>query len=73
MVKKNVLVTLATGKQGGAICDAFVKDGGFEVFGTSRNGTNPKLLAKGVTPVEFQYNHEESMLAALQVSKPASK
>ena len=81
----HVLVTLATGKQGSAICDAFLAaaddvagDDGtpqkrFRVYGTSRDAQNQSLLGKGVTPVKIEYNNETSLLEALQASKPSSK
>lgn len=67
--KKSVLVVLATGKLGSGICDAFLAAGNYKVFGTSRNPSHPTLLAKGVTPVRFEYGSKESILYALKVSQ----
>jgi uncharacterized protein YbjT (DUF2867 family) len=67
--KQSVLVTLATGKAGSGIVDAFLATGKYEVFGTSRDGANASLLKKGVTPIEFQFGDKESMVAALNTSK----
>jgi len=67
--KPSVLVVLATGKMGTGITDAFLATEKYAVYGTSRNPCHPTLLAKGATPVEFQFGDKESITRALNVSK----
>ncbi|CAB9505945.1 NmrA-like family [Seminavis robusta] len=72
--KSSVLVTLATGKLGLGICEAFlgVNDGdnAYVVHGTSRNPQHPALLSRGIQPIEFQFGSKESIERALNIANP---
>jgi uncharacterized protein YbjT (DUF2867 family) len=66
--KPSVLIVLATGKMGLGISQAFLKDGKYKVYGTSRNPNNPKLMERGIIPIKFRFGDEESMVNALRIS-----
>mmetsp|Transcript_27022 Transcript_27022/g.49169 ORF Transcript_27022/g.49169 Transcript_27022/m.49169 type:complete len:348 (-) Transcript_27022:43-1086(-) len=66
--KPAVLVVLATGKMGLGISQAFLNNGKYKVYGTSRDPNNPKLLERGIIPIEFRFGDQESMKNALRVS-----
>jgi uncharacterized protein YbjT (DUF2867 family) len=66
--KTNVLVVLATGKMGKCVIDAFLANGTYNVFGTSRNANHRGLKAKGVTPVAFKFGDKQSMVDAIKKS-----
>lgn len=67
--KTNVLVVLATGKMGTGVTDAFLASGRHNVFGTSRDANSPSLIAKGVTPVVFEFGSKKSMVNAIKLSQ----
>lgn len=68
-----VLVTGATGKQGGATVDALLAKGGsFEVFAMTRNASSPAasaLAQKGVKVLIGDWNDKASVETALRTSK----
>ena len=67
-----VLVTGATGQQGGATVAALLAKGGFEIFALSRTPASPKskLLAdKGVRVLQGDFTEPASLQAALRTSK----
>jgi hypothetical protein len=67
-----ILVTGATGKQGGACVNALLARGGaFEVYGLTRSAKSPaaqKLAARGVHVVEGNLDAPEALLK--QIPKP---
>ena len=78
---KNVLITLANGKLGQGIIDAFLswnlkvdqnqqqKQIKYNLFGTSRDPNSPTLLEKGVTPIGFEFGNASSIENALNISQ----
>lgn len=67
-----VLVTGATGKQGGCTVDALLAKGGFDVVGLTRNVTSKSAAAlekKGVKLLVGDLNDKASLEAALRTSK----
>lgn len=66
--KPSVIIVLATGKMGQGISQAFLDSGKYKVFGTSRDPNHPKLLERGIVPIEFRFGDKDSMVNALEVS-----
>jgi uncharacterized protein YbjT (DUF2867 family) len=66
--QKSVLIVLATGKMGQGISQAFLDSGKYKVFGTSRDPNHPKLLERGIVPIDFRFGDKESMMNALKKS-----
>ena len=67
-----VLVTGATGQQGGATVNALLAKGGFEVYALSRTPSSPSALAleeKGVKVVQGDFTDKESLEAVLREYK----
>ena len=67
-----VLVTGATGQQGGATVNALLAKGGFEIFALSRTPDSPKaksLADKGVKVLQGDFTEPASLQAALRTSK----
>eukprot|EP01006_Ploeotia_vitrea_P047781 TRINITY_DN67162_c5_g2_i1.p1 TRINITY_DN67162_c5_g2~~TRINITY_DN67162_c5_g2_i1.p1 ORF type:complete len:352 (-),score=208.92 TRINITY_DN67162_c5_g2_i1:44-1099(-) len=67
--KKLVLVTGATGAQGGSVVDYLLKDGHYKVRGLTRNVESDKakaLAAKGVEVVQGDLHDVESVTKALE-------
>mmetsp|Transcript_1799 Transcript_1799/g.5440 ORF Transcript_1799/g.5440 Transcript_1799/m.5440 type:complete len:331 (-) Transcript_1799:232-1224(-) len=69
MPTTTVLVTGATGKQGGATVDALLAKGGFEIYALSRKANSPALEEKGVKMLTGDLNDQASLEAALRTSK----
>ena len=67
---KKILVTGATGSQGGATVNALLEKGSeFEVFALVRSPDSDKakaLAAKGVTLLKGDFSNKESMVAAFK-------
>jgi len=69
--KKIILVTGATGSQGGSVVDALLKDkdGGWEIRALSRNPDNEKakaLAKKGVSVIKGDYSDEKALREGLK-------
>jgi len=65
---KTILVTGATGQQGGAVTDALLNRG-FNVRGLTRNAQSPKSIAlagRGVQMVEGNFQNLESLIDAVR-------
>lgn len=72
---QRVLVTGATGKQGGSTVDALLAKGGFEVFALTRNSSSRAAVAleqKGAKLVVGDFTDRSSLEAALRTSKAKS-
>eukprot|EP00629_Pelagomonadales_sp_RCC1024_P000917 CAMPEP_0119283494 /NCGR_PEP_ID=MMETSP1329-20130426/28597_1 /TAXON_ID=114041 /ORGANISM="Genus nov. species nov., Strain RCC1024" /LENGTH=293 /DNA_ID=CAMNT_0007284167 /DNA_START=36 /DNA_END=914 /DNA_ORIENTATION=- len=68
---KKVLVILGTSRQGRAVVEALVAAGSYyDVYATTRSGTNAALEAKGVTCLPFAFD-AASAKAALDAADPA--
>jgi uncharacterized protein YbjT (DUF2867 family) len=68
-MSKIVLVTGATGAQGGSVVDALLQDGKWKVRGLTRDPTSAKAKAladKGVEVVKGDLNNKEELTNALQ-------
>jgi uncharacterized protein YbjT (DUF2867 family) len=64
---KLIVVTGATGGQGGSVVATFLKDGSFKVRGVTRNPEGDKakaLMAKGVEMVYADMDNEQSLVDA---------
>jgi uncharacterized protein YbjT (DUF2867 family) len=71
MAKKLIVVTGATGTQGGAVARELLKTGDWDVRAVTRNTKGEKaqkLAALGMEVVEASYDDEESMRKAFTVS-----
>mmetsp|Transcript_54861 Transcript_54861/g.126320 ORF Transcript_54861/g.126320 Transcript_54861/m.126320 type:complete len:333 (-) Transcript_54861:198-1196(-) len=72
MPRERVLVTGATGQQGGATVDALLAKRGFEVFALTRNSSSPaavSLAKKGATVLKGDFTDKASLEEALRASK----
>ncbi len=66
-----VVVVGATGKQGGSVVSALLKEGSYKIRGITRNTSSRSthhLTAQGVEMVSADLNSEESLSAAFQAS-----
>jgi uncharacterized protein YbjT (DUF2867 family) len=71
MTKKLVVVTGATGNQGGSIARGLLKTGDWHIRAVTRNASGEKaqkLSAEGMEVVEASYDDEESVRKAFIVS-----
>jgi len=69
MAKKLVVVTMATGKQGGSLVNALLAHGGYDVRALTRNVDAPAgqaLAAKGASVVYGHPGDKESLLKAFE-------
>lgn len=71
MSSKLVVVTGATGKQGGSVVDALLKNPAYSVRAVTRNPNSDAsraLAARGVEVVAGELDNYDSLLKAFQVS-----
>ena len=71
MAKKLIVVTGATGNQGGSIARELLKTGEWNIRAVTRNAKGAKaqeLAALGMEVVEASYDDEESIRKAFTVS-----
>lgn len=68
---KNVLITLPNSRQGQGICKAFLQcKEDYKVFGTTNDPEEEEyLMEKGITPVRFEPENEDSFENALKESQ----
>jgi len=67
---KLVVITGATGKQGGSVVNAFLRDPSFKVRATVRDPSSTaakELSAKGVEVLRGDINDEETLMEAFKV------
>lgn len=71
MAKKLIVIAGATGNQGSAIARGLIKTGDWHIRAVTRNVNGEKakkLAAEGMEVVQGDYNDEESMRKAFDVS-----
>jgi uncharacterized protein YbjT (DUF2867 family) len=71
MAKKIIVVTGATGNQGGSVARGLLKTGDWHVRAVTRNVNGEKaqqLAAEGMEVVQASYDDEESVRKAFAVS-----